>query len=749
MHTTTPAIPGPRSRVSSRASSERRSAPARPPLEQLLEGLNPDQRSAVEHGEGPLLVLAGAGSGKTRVLVHRIAYLLATGMARPGQILAITFTNKAANEMKTRVADLTGAAARVMWVMTFHSACARILRQHAERLGYKRGFSIYDDADSVRMVKRCMDELDVDPKRYPARTIKSRISDAKNRLIDAETFREEQGSYFEAIVADVYAMYEKQMHDNNAMDFDDLLVRTVNLLELFTDVREGYARQFRHVLVDEYQDTNRVQYRLLQLLTEESGNLFVVGDDAQSIYGFRAAEIRNILDFEKDFDATRVKLEQNYRSTQTILDASNELISHNRDQLEKRLWTDAGQGEPRDDRRAPGRARGGALGRRRDRAARRGGGDPAHRGRGLLPDERPEPGARGHAGPLRRPLPGDRRHQVLRAGRDQGRGRLPDAARQPRRHRLPAARDQHAPPRHRQDLGGAPALVREHGRQDADRGPARAGRGAGPGLGRGQGDGPLRRARRLAAREGGEEGQRLRPARGGAERVRLHRRARRRAHDRGRGAGREPARAGRRRRRVRPQPRARGRRGARPARGVPRADLALHGAGRHRRRRGAGHADDPPQRQGPRVPRRLHHRLRGRRLPALPLDRRGRHRGGAPPRLRRPDPRPRDAGALLRPPPHDLRRRRLRRPLALPRRDPRPARRASLDRQRDDRLGQPRLGRRLPRRLLAGRSPRSRRWSWRSATTSSTPPSARASSPRSSRATSSSSASAAAARSAS
>ncbi len=247
------------------------------PLEQLLEDLNPDQRRAVEHGEGPLLVLAGAGSGKTRVLVHRIAYLLQTGMARPGQILAITFTNKAANEMKSRVEALTGNAARVMWVMTFHSACARILRQHAERLGYKRGFSIFDEADSRRMVKRCMDELDVDPKRYPPRTIKGAISGAKNRLRDAETYREEAGSYFESVVADVYALYEKQMHDNNAMDFDDLLVRTVNLLELFADVRAAYQRQFRHVLVDEYQDTNRVQYRLLQLLTEESGNLFVVG----------------------------------------------------------------------------------------------------------------------------------------------------------------------------------------------------------------------------------------------------------------------------------------------------------------------------------------------------------------------------------------------------------------------------------------------------------------------------------------
>jgi DNA helicase-2/ATP-dependent DNA helicase PcrA len=316
-------------------------------VEGLLAGLNPAQAEAVTHGEGPLLVLAGAGSGKTRVLTHRVAYLLATGMARPGEILAITFTNKAAGEMKERVASLVGAASRVMWVMTFHSACARILRQHADRLAYKRGFTIYDEADSRRMVKRCMDELGIDPKRFPPRSIKSQISGAKNRLRDAETLREEQGSFFEETVADVYAMYEQRMHQANAMDFDDLLVRTVNLFELFADLRERYARNFRHVLVDEYQDTNRVQYRMLQLLTGEHGNLFVVGDDAQSVYGFRAADIRNILDFEQDFpEAETVKLEQNYRSTGVILDAANGLISHNRDQMEKRLWTAADRGAP-------------------------------------------------------------------------------------------------------------------------------------------------------------------------------------------------------------------------------------------------------------------------------------------------------------------------------------------------------------------------------------------------------------------
>ncbi len=322
-------------------------APGADPIERLLADLNPPQRQAVEHGEGPLLVLAGAGSGKTRVLTHRIAYLVATGLAKPSEILAITFTNKAANEMRERVQALVGGVSRLMWVMTFHSACARILRAEAERLGYKRSFTIYDEADSLRMVKRCMEELEVDPKRFPPRAVRAQISGAKNRLLDAEDYAEEQGSFFEQTVADVYRIYEKRMHAANAMDFDDLLVRAVNLFELFADVRERYQRSFRWVLVDEYQDTNRAQYRLLQLLTEEHGNLTVVGDDAQSIYGFRHAEVRNILEFERDFpDTTVIKLEQNYRSTGTILDAANAVITNNRDQKPKKLWTEAGRGEP-------------------------------------------------------------------------------------------------------------------------------------------------------------------------------------------------------------------------------------------------------------------------------------------------------------------------------------------------------------------------------------------------------------------
>ncbi len=316
-------------------------------VERLLEDLNPPQRHAVTYGEGPLLILAGAGSGKTRALTHRIAYLVATGQAQPSEILAITFTNKAANEMRERVEALVGGVSKLMWVMTFHSACARILRREAERLGYKRAFTIYDQADSQRMVKRCMDELEVDPKRFPPRSIQAQISGAKNRLLDAEGYREETAGFFEDTVADVYRLYERRMHEANAMDFDDLLVRTVNLFELFEDVRRRYQLAFRWALVDEYQDTNRAQYRLLQLITEEHGNLTVVGDDAQSIYGFRHADIRNILDFERDFsDAEVVKLEQNYRSTGVILDAGNAVITQNREQKQKRLWTDGPRGAP-------------------------------------------------------------------------------------------------------------------------------------------------------------------------------------------------------------------------------------------------------------------------------------------------------------------------------------------------------------------------------------------------------------------
>jgi DNA helicase-2/ATP-dependent DNA helicase PcrA len=316
-------------------------------IDRLLEGLNPPQRDAVTHGEGPLLILAGAGSGKTRVLTHRIAHLLHTGQARADEILAITFTNKAAQEMRERVELLVGRATRAMWVMTFHSACARMLRADAHRLGYTRQFTIYDAADQRRLIKKCLDDLDIDAKRFTPRAMQSQISDAKNKLRSAEDYRQLVGSYFEQTVADVYEQYERELHRMNAMDFDDLLVRSVNLLELFQEVRDRYAQAFRWVLVDEYQDTNHAQYRWLELLSSEHRNLAVVGDDDQAIYGFRGADIRNILDFQETFpDAHVVKLEENYRSTQTILSAANAVVSNNRGRMDKALWTGIGEGDP-------------------------------------------------------------------------------------------------------------------------------------------------------------------------------------------------------------------------------------------------------------------------------------------------------------------------------------------------------------------------------------------------------------------
>jgi DNA helicase-2/ATP-dependent DNA helicase PcrA len=280
-------------------------------------------------------------------LTHRIAYLIATGAAKPNEILAITFTNKAAGEMRERAELLVGRRVHAMWVMTFHSACARMLRAEAHRLGYTRQFTIYDQADSRRLVKRCLDELGIDPKRFTPGSIQSQISDAKNKLRDADAYGRMVGSFFEQTVADVYRSYERELHRCNAMDFDDLLVRAVNVLELFEEVRERYAGGFRHVMVDEYQDTNHAQYRWLQLLAGEHRNLMVVGDDAQSIFSFRGADITNLLEFEDTFpDAHVVKLEQNYRSTQTILDAANAVIRNNRGQKPKSLWTELGQGDP-------------------------------------------------------------------------------------------------------------------------------------------------------------------------------------------------------------------------------------------------------------------------------------------------------------------------------------------------------------------------------------------------------------------
>jgi DNA helicase II / ATP-dependent DNA helicase PcrA len=311
-----------------------------------LADLNPAQREAVLTTEGPLLVIAGAGSGKTRVLTHRVAHLLATQGVKPNEILAITFTNKAAGEMKERVERTVGSIARAIWIMTFHAACGRILRREAERLGYRSSFTIYDQADQVRLVKACLEELERDPKRFVPRGIHAQISNAKNQLIGPADYASRVASFYDQTVADVYELYQRRLFGSNAVDFDDMLMLTVNVLQRFPEAREKWAKSFRYVLVDEYQDTNHAQYVLLKLLAQDHQNLMVVGDPDQSIFSWRGADITNILEFEKDFPDTKViPLEQNYRSTNAILTAANEVISHNRERKEKNLWSDLGEGE--------------------------------------------------------------------------------------------------------------------------------------------------------------------------------------------------------------------------------------------------------------------------------------------------------------------------------------------------------------------------------------------------------------------
>ena len=319
----------------------------------LLGGLNPQQQKAVIHEGAPLLVVAGAGSGKTRVLTRRISYLMAARGVRPYEILAITFTNKAAGEMKERVTDLVGPVAKSMWVSTFHSACVRLLRQEIERLGYSSTFSIYDSADSQKLISRVMETLNLDAKRYPPRQFQSLISNAKNELQTPYQYLSAAQNQFETIVADVYTMYEKRLQQANALDFDDLIMKTVQVLQQFPETKARFRSRFRHILVDEYQDTNHAQYMLVKELTGAEGDgyplaeLCVVGDADQSIYGFRGATIRNILQFEVDYpNAATVLLEQNYRSTQNILNAANAVITQNESRKEKNLWSDAGSGAP-------------------------------------------------------------------------------------------------------------------------------------------------------------------------------------------------------------------------------------------------------------------------------------------------------------------------------------------------------------------------------------------------------------------
>ncbi|MHB1165809.1 MAG: DNA helicase PcrA [Candidatus Nanopelagicales bacterium] len=319
----------------------------------LVDDLNPAQRAAVEHRGGPLLIVAGAGSGKTRVLTRRIAHLLATGDAQPGEILAITFTNKAAGEMKERVAELVGGRARAMWVSTFHSACVRILRGEAGRLGLSGAFTIYDQADSLRLMSMVIRDLGLDPRKHAPRSFLAQVSNLKNELVDYEDSARRAANPTEQLLAQAYGEYQRRLRRANAFDFDDLISSTVAVLQLFPDVAEHYRRRFRHVLVDEYQDTNHAQYVLIKELVGPAtavlppAQLCVVGDADQSIYAFRGATIRNIEEFERDYPAaTTVMLEQNYRSTQTILAAANAVIARNAGRREKRLWTDSGSGEP-------------------------------------------------------------------------------------------------------------------------------------------------------------------------------------------------------------------------------------------------------------------------------------------------------------------------------------------------------------------------------------------------------------------
>ncbi|WP_051808090.1 DNA helicase PcrA [Actinoplanes subtropicus] len=318
----------------------------------LLTGLNGPQRDAVTHAGSPLLIVAGAGSGKTRVLTHRIAYLLAARDVHPGQIIAITFTNKAAGEMKERVADLVGPRARLMWVSTFHSACVRILRAEHDHAGLKSTFSIYDADDSRRLMQLVIRELDLDPKRYTARGLAAQVSNLKNELVEPEEYKNKAKGPNERALAEAYEMYQRRLREAHALDFDDIIMATVHLFQSHPHVAEAYRRRFRHVLVDEYQDTNHAQYTLVKELVGEKGGevppaeLCVVGDADQSIYAFRGATIRNILEFERDYsDARTILLEQNYRSTQTILSAANAVIERNPSRKPKRLWSDQGAGE--------------------------------------------------------------------------------------------------------------------------------------------------------------------------------------------------------------------------------------------------------------------------------------------------------------------------------------------------------------------------------------------------------------------
>ena len=418
----------------------------------LLSSLNSEQRAAVEHVDGALLILAGAGSGKTRVIAHRVAWLVLEGHAHPDQVLAVTFTNKAAEEMRTRVEGLLDRDCRAMWISTFHALCARLLRREAHHLGLSRSFTIYDSADQQAVVKQLVREYQLDDSTYQPRMILSRISHAKNRMEGPEAFADTWNPRDKEI-GRLYSGYLKALADASALDFDDLLLKTVELFDRVPAVRERYARRFRFAMIDEYQDTNRPQYLLVKQLVSVHGNLCVVGDPDQSIYKWRGADVKNILDFEHDFpDAVTVKLERNYRSTQVILDAASAVVSRNRGRKDKVLWTDQVGGAPIVTYRGADELDEADF---IVRTIRRGFGDDARSTAAVL--YRTNAQSRAVEDGLRLAgisVCGAGRYRVLRAQGNQGRAGVSEAGPQPARRRGAAPGDQRAAARHRQRCDG-------------------------------------------------------------------------------------------------------------------------------------------------------------------------------------------------------------------------------------------------------------------------------------------------------
>ena len=421
----------------------------------FLDKLNPEQREAVLHRDGPVLILAGAGSGKTRVITFRIAHLIGDGHADPGQVLAVTFTNKASQEMRERVEALIGSAAEGLWLSTFHSLCARLLRREAPKIGLSRDFVIYDSSDQVAVVKQAERELGIDDKLVPPRVALSRISQAKNRMEGPESLRS-AWNFRDEQIAKIYERYLAALKDANALDFDDLLLKTVELFETSIPTREFYAQKFKYVMVDEYQDTNRPQYLLIRRLAEAHRNIAVVGDPDQSIYKWRGADLRNILDFERDFgEAKIVRLEQNYRSTQTILDAASAVISRNRNRKDKRLWTDRKGGSKVIAFRGNDELEEADFITRSIKQFRSEDVDATMAI--LYRTNAQSQGDRGFADARGDPVQDHRRGPVLRAEGDQRRAGLPEAHHEPARRRQRAARDQRARARHRQGRDGLAA----------------------------------------------------------------------------------------------------------------------------------------------------------------------------------------------------------------------------------------------------------------------------------------------------